>query len=85
MHEPPPSHRFRQITPQFLRGYVVRKRVASLGAGAGLSCWGWYLTAAGGPELHFGGHDFFPVRESPTENDARPVSPTPRRIVLLFL
>ena len=57
--------------PQFLRGYVVRKRVAGLGPGADLSCWGWYLTAAGGPELHFGGHDFFPVKERPTESQAR--------------
>ena len=51
----------------------MRKRVAGLGPGAGLSCWGWYLTAAAGPELHFGGHDFFPVRESPTESEARQV------------
>ncbi len=64
-----------QVTPQFLRGYVLRKRVASLGSGAALSCWGWYLTANNGPELHFGGHDFFPVAESPTQsvsNQARP-------------
>ena len=47
---------------------MLRKRVASLGSGAALSCWGWYLTASGGPELHFGGHDFFPVNESPTES-----------------
>ena len=67
-HGPPP-----QVNPQFLRGYVVRKRVAGLGPAAGLSCWGWYLTAVGGPELHFGGHDFFPIRESPTENEARQV------------
>jgi hypothetical protein len=62
-----------QVSPQFLRGYVVRKRVAGLGPAAGLSCWGWFLTAVGGPELHFGGHDFFPIREGPTENEARQV------------
>ena len=32
------------------------------------SCWGWYITMTGGPELHFGGHDYFPVLESPTES-----------------
>ncbi len=40
-----------RLSPAFRRGYVVRKPVAALGPGAGLSCWGWYLTAAAGPEV----------------------------------
>ena len=48
-----------QTSPLFLRGYVVRKRLAAVGAGEPLSCWGWYLTSGAGPQLHFGAHDYF--------------------------
>jgi len=44
---------------QFVRGYILRKRIVPVGSGAELACWGWYLGARDGQGLHYGAHDFF--------------------------
>ena len=49
-----------QITPQFASGYVIRKPPQ---ASSVLSCWGWFMDARIGPQLHYGGHDFYPTDE----------------------
>ena len=43
-----------KTTPQFVRGYLIRKRLLPAGNGAELSCWGWYLGSKQGPGLHYG-------------------------------
>ena len=48
-------------TPQFVRGFIVRKRLVSAGHGQELSCWGWRLDKNAGPALVFGVHDMFPT------------------------
>jgi len=48
-----------KLSPQFVRGYILRKRIIPAGTGSELSCWGWYLHGQKGPELHYGGHDFY--------------------------
>uniref|UniRef100_A0A7S1DHJ7 Polycystin cation channel PKD1/PKD2 domain-containing protein n=2 Tax=Hemiselmis andersenii TaxID=464988 RepID=A0A7S1DHJ7_HEMAN len=48
-----------RLSPQFVRGYILRKRILPAGQGSELACWGWYLHAQKGPELHYGGHDYF--------------------------
>lgn len=51
-----------KTTPQFLRGYLIRKRpTAEPGETSELACWGWLLDADSGPQLHLGAHDFFPI------------------------
>jgi hypothetical protein len=49
-----------KVAPDFAGGYIFRKRIVRTGAGSSLSCWGWYIRVVGGPELHYGAHDFFP-------------------------
>uniref|UniRef100_A0A7S0W9M5 Polycystin cation channel PKD1/PKD2 domain-containing protein n=1 Tax=Hemiselmis tepida TaxID=464990 RepID=A0A7S0W9M5_9CRYP len=48
-----------RLSPQFVRGYILRKRIVPAGQGSELACWGWYLHAQKGQQLHYGGHDFF--------------------------
>ena len=50
-----------RVTPQFSKGYLLRKRLVAAGDGAELACWGWYFDKRKGPQLHFGVHDFFPT------------------------
>lgn len=47
------------IGPQFVRGYIARKRIKPAGDGNELACWGWHLSDTGGPALHYGAQDFF--------------------------
>jgi hypothetical protein len=42
-----------RTVPQFLEGYILRKRPT---AGSSLSCVGWHLHALTGPGLHYGAH-----------------------------
>ena len=58
-----------RLTPDFSSGYIFRKRIVSAGPGSGLSCWGWYIRLDGGPEFHYGAHDFFPVSSNSTGSD----------------
>jgi hypothetical protein len=32
-------------TPQFVEGYILRKRFVPAGYGTNLACWGWYLNS----------------------------------------
>ena len=54
--------------PDFSGGYIFRKRIVIAGSGSQLSCWGWYLHLLGGPQLHYGAHDFFPVSQNETDS-----------------
>lgn len=48
--------------PQFVRGYLVRKRLSTAGNGANLACFGWHLDKLNGPSLHYGASDFYPTQ-----------------------
>jgi hypothetical protein len=54
-----------RTVPQFLDGYILRKRPS---IGSSQSCVGWYLHRNFGPALHYGAHDFDP-RSSPFETE----------------
>ena len=61
----------------------VRKRPASTGPGAALSCWGLFVDGNEGPELHYGANDFFPTlstlshtTSAPLHKQVVPPSPT---------
>jgi len=48
-----------KVVPQFVEGYILRKRLVPDGPASGLACWGWYLSMNAGPQFHYGCHDFF--------------------------
>jgi len=50
------------VAPQFVQGYLVRKRIVPAGPGTELACWGWHLSESEGPSLHYGAHDFFAAK-----------------------
>ena len=58
-------------TPQFVRGFLVQKRLVSAGDGQDLSCWGWRLDKTNGPALSFGVHDMFPTAADLSGDGAR--------------
>jgi hypothetical protein len=58
-------------TPQFVRGFIVQKRLVSAGDGEDLSCWGWRLDKTSGPALSFGVHDMFPTTADLSEDSSR--------------
>jgi hypothetical protein len=59
-----------KTSQQFIGGYLIRKRPVASGNSSLLSCWGWYLDAKSGPQLHFGAHDFFADPNSHTSKQA---------------
>jgi hypothetical protein len=36
-----------KTNPQFVSGYILRKRILPAGEGAELACWGWHISATG--------------------------------------
>ena len=46
-----------RASPQFLKGYIIRKGTGRLGEGDDVACWGLHLDSQRGPALHFGSHD----------------------------
>lgn len=50
--------------PQFVSAYILKKRIMPAGPGSELACWGWFLSANDGPQLHYGAHDFYDRTDS---------------------